>query len=278
MCFLIVKGEKMSKEKIEIKYVEIGKLKSNEKNPRKWSDKQLADLMESMKKFDVVDPAIVNMAKEREYVLIGGHMRVEVAKKLGIKEMPCVFVNIPDIGKERELVIRLNKNQGEFDLDLLSEFDESVLADIGFDSEELDSIFDIESEPEQFDVNKELEKLEISKVEIETGDIYILGNNRLLCGDSTKEEDVLKLMNKEKADMCFTDQPYLLNYLAGKRHGKPTDGFGAKKNRKYIGTDELPPNFIELWTANVAKVQNDNFSIIAFENWKNVRERSGKRN
>ena len=262
----------MTDEKLKIEYVPIEQLKSNQKNPRKWSDKQLSDLIESIKRFSIVDPAVINMAKGREFVLIGGHMRVAAAKKLGLTEMPCVFMNIPDIDKEQELVIRLNKNLGEFDSDMLSEYDETILADIGFESEELDDIYHFESEPEQFDVNKELEKLKISKIEIEPGDVYILGENRLFCGDSMKEADVMKLMNGEKADMCFTDEPYLLNYLTGKRHGNPTDGFGAKKNRKYIGTDELPPDFIELWTANVAKVQNDNFNIIAFENWKNVRE------
>lgn len=262
----------MSSEKFEIKYVPIEDLIPADYNPRKWSGKQFSDLKESIKRFGIVDPGTVNSAPNRKNIIIGSHMRVAVAKAMGIKEFPVVYVNIPDIEKEKELNLRLNKNTGEFDYDLLAEYDEECLADVGFESEEIDDIFHVESEPEQFDVNKELEKLKISKIEIETGDVYVLGENRLLCGDSMREEDVLKLMNGEKADMCFTDEPYLLNYLTGKRHGNPTDGFGAKKNRKYIGTDELPPDFIELWTANVAKVQNDNFNIIAFENWKNVRE------
>lgn len=65
--------------------------------------------------------------------------------------------------------------------------------------------------------------------------------------------------------------PYILDYLNAKRHGKPTDGFGSKKNRRYIGTDELPPNFTELWMGNVAKVAKDDFSIICYENWKNLK-------
>jgi len=259
-------------ERHEIEYVSVEDLIPADYNPRKWSDKKLADLVESIKEFGIVDPGIVNCAPNRKNIIVGSHMRVVAAKQLGIKEFPVVYVNIPDIKKEKELNLRLNKNTGEFDFGLLAEFDEGFLADVGFESEEIDSIFDIETEPEQFDVNKELKKLQIQKIEIEPGDVYVLGENRLLCGDSMKEADVLKLMNGEKADMCFTDEPYVLNYLQGKRHGKPTDGFGAKKNRKYIGTDELPPDFIELWTANVAKVQNDNFNIIAFENWKNVRE------
>ena len=82
----------------------------------------------------------------------------------------------------------------------------------------------------------------------------------------------MKLMNGEKADMCLTDPPYLLDYLHGKkRHGKATEGFGLKRDRKYLETDYLPPDFTEKWMANVAKVQKSDFSIIVFENPKNLR-------
>lgn len=259
-------------ERHKIEYVTVEELIPADYNPRKWSARQLADLKESIKRFGFIDPAVINGSPNRKNIIIGAHMRIVAAKELGIKTVPVVYVDIPDIDKEMELNVRLNKNTGEFNFDLLAEFDEKFLADVGFSSEEIDDVFQVETTPEQFDVNKELAKLQIQKIEIEPGDVYILGQNRLLCGDSMKEAEVLKLMNGEKADMCFTDEPYVLNYLAGKRHGKPTDGFGAKRNRKYIGTDELPADFIELWTANVAKVQNDNFNIIAFENWKNVRE------
>lgn len=262
----------MEKEELKVTYVEIGKLKSSEYNPRRWSEKQLVDLKNSIEEFSVVDPAIVNMAKGREYTLIGGHMRVVACKELGLKQMPCIFLDIPDIEKEKALNLRLNKNTGSFDMSLLAEFDENLLKNIGFDSEEIDEIFDIDPTPELFDLNKELAKLNIQKIEMQTGDVWQLGENRLMVGDSTIEADVLKLMNGEKADMCFTDEPYLLDYVNAKRHGKPTDGFGMKKNRRYIGTDVLPPNFIELWTNNISKVQAPDFNIIAFENWKNLRE------
>ncbi|KKP62390.1 MAG: methylase N-4/N-6 domain protein [Candidatus Woesebacteria bacterium GW2011_GWA1_34_41] len=78
-------------------------------------------------------------------------------------------------------------------------------------------------------------------------------------------------MNGEKADMCLTDEPYLLDYVGAKRHGKPVTGFGAKRNRRYLETDVLPDNFISLWMANIAKVAKPDFSIISYENWKNTR-------
>lgn len=260
-------------EKLQTVYVDIDKLTKADYNPRKWDEKALSDLKASIQRFGLVDPIILNGAENRMNVVIGGHMRLEAAKALKIKEVPAVYINLPDIEKEKELNLRLNKNQGEFDFALLANFAEEFLSDIGFNSEELDLIFDLEVDnPEIFDLNKELEKLDINKVEIQKGDIWQLGNNRLMCGDSTIEENTLKLMDGHKADMCFTDPPYILDYLKGKKkNGKPVEGFGAKRNRKYLETDILPDNFTELWMGNVAKIASDNFHIIVYENWKNLR-------
>jgi len=108
-------------------------------------------------------------------VIIEGHFRVESAKELGLVTVPVVYVQINDLTKEKELNLRLNKNTGEFDLDLLAEFfDESFLADVGFDSQDLDDIFPVEDNPEQFDLSKELEKLNIQEINVQKGDIYEL--------------------------------------------------------------------------------------------------------
>lgn len=259
------------KQNLQIQQVPITDLKPCEYNPRSWSKDQTENLKESIKRFGLVDPILVNSAPNRKGIVIGGNFRLNVIKQLGFTEVPVVFINLPDLEKEKELNLRLNKNTGAFDLKLLAEFDENLLKDIGFSSEEMDDIFNIETTPEEFNLKKELEKLNINKVEMETGQIWQLGDSRLMVGDSTKEEDFLKLMGNEKADMCFTDPPYILDYLRGKRKSNPTDGFGLKKNRRYIGTDSLPDNFTELWMANIAKIQKENFSIIVYENWKNIR-------
>jgi DNA modification methylase len=259
--------------KINIVEVPINELKASDYNPRKHSKEQADQLKESIKRFGLVDPAICNSAPNRMNIIIGGHFRAEMAKELGFQTMPVVYVNIPDIEKEKELNIRLNKNTGEFDLDLLAQFDESFLADVGFDSEEIDDIFPTEENTEQFDLEKELEKLNIQEITVQKGDVYDLDGSKLLCGDSTIEADMLKLMDGHKADMCFTDPPYILDYLKGKTKQKDgvTTGFGAKKNRRYLETDVLPDNFTELWMGNVSKVAKENFSIIVYENWKNIR-------
>jgi DNA modification methylase len=261
----------MNKENIKIEYVSIESLKVNDKNPRKWSEEQKAQLKESIKRFGNVDPIIVNAHDDRKNIIVGGHFRVEACKELGYKNMPVVFVNLtPE--KEIELNLRLNRNQGEFDLDMLAEFDSALLLDIGFTSEDIDDIFPTVKNEEQFDLQKELDKLDIT-VEAKKGEVYDLDGSRLMIGDSTIESDMLKLMGENKADIVLTDPPYILDYLKGKGRGKdgPTVGFGSKKNRRYLETDVLPDNFSDLWMANVAKVQKPDFSIIIFENPKNLR-------
>lgn len=260
---------------IAITYVLIKEIIKSAYNPRKWNEEQLKSLTESIEKFGVVDPLILNSAPGRENVLIGGHMRLAALEKLGYTEAPVVYVNIPDVEREKELNIRLNKNTGEFDFNLLAEFDEKLLSSIGFGSEELDEIFSLgEDNPEMWSLEEELKKLDIKKIDTKKGDVYEFSDgSRLMNGDSCIEADVLKLMDGVKADLCLTDPPYILDYLKGKTKNKDgvTRGFGAKKNRVYLGTETLPDNFTDLWMANIAKVQKPDFSIIIFEHPKNLR-------
>lgn len=265
--------EKDPNKKLNIVYVPTNSLKPAEYNPRKWDEAAIKNLTDSIKRFGMVDPFLANNAPGRENILIGGHFRWKIAKDLQIETVPVVYISIADIEKEKELNIRLNKNLGDWDWNMLVNFDESFLSGIGFSSEEMDEIFGIDENVEIFDLEKELQKLDIKNIQIKKGDIYQLGKNKMMCGDSTIEQDVLKLMDGEKASMCFTDPPYLLDYLKGKTKQKDgvTTGFGAKKNRRYLETDVLPDNFTELWMANIAKIQQPNFSIIIFENPKNLR-------
>ena len=207
------------KNDMVVQYVTASSLKPALYNPRKHNEEQKAQLIKSIERFGLVDPIVVNGAKERKNIIIGGNFRFEVAKELGFVEIPVVYVSISDEQKEKELNLRLNKNTGEFDLDLLAGYDESFLEDIGFDSGDLDSIFD-EDNPEEFDLKKELEKLGIKDVKTKKQQVYQLGPHKLMCGDSTVEADVLKLMDGTKVDMVFTDPPYILDYLNGKKkHG-----------------------------------------------------------
>lgn len=262
----------MKTNEITVSYVPTSSLRHAEYNPRVIDDETKGAVRTSIEKHGIVDPLVVNKTPGREGVIIGGNLRYEVMKDLGYEEVPVVFLDIPDLEKEKDLCLRLNKAVGEWDLDLLAEFDESFLADVGFDSEEIDDIFPTEDNPEAFDLKKELEKLDITSIDVKKGDIYEIDGSRLMCGDSTIEENILTLMGGEQADMCFTDPPYILDYLHGKKkNGEAVTGFGAKRDRRYLETDELPDDFTELWMGNIAKVAKPNFHIIVYENWKNIR-------
>lgn len=263
----------MKQSNIEVVTISVTDLKPAAYNPRVWNDEQADALKESIRRFGLVDPLIANCASERMNVLIGGHFRLHVAKELGFTEVPVVYVSIPELDREKELNLRLNKNTGSFDWNLLGEFDKAFLTDVGFSSEEIDNIFAVDPTPETFDIQKQLKDLDIHGVTAKHGDIYEIDGSYLMVGDSTVEADMLKLMEGVQADMVMTDPPYILDYLKGKTKQKDgvTRGFGAKKNRVYIGTETLPENFSDLWMANVAKVQKPDFSIIIFENPKNLR-------
>lgn len=229
----------METPKLNITQVPVTDLRpSGYTNPRRWSEEAIAQLTESLQRFGFAEPILANSAPGRENVIIGGYFRLKVAKDLGYTTVPVIYLNIPDIEKEKELNIRLNKNLGDWDFKLLAEFDTSLLEDVGFNSIEMDEILGIDDTPEIFDLAKELEKLNIKEIEIQKGDIWQLGEHRLCCGDSTLEPDILKLMNGEKADMCLTDPPYKISYLlGGKRHGKPVTRSSVLRLLKLRRTD-----------------------------------------
>ena len=260
------------KDRLVVEYVTTDSLRSPKYNPRTWSKEATEHLTESIQKYGMLDPLLVNSAPGREGIVIGGNFRLSVAKTLKIETVPIVRVSVPDLAREKELCLRLNLNTGDWNWEMVAEFGDELLRQIGFSSEEMDQAFGVDETPEVFDLEKELKKLHIDSIEMQTGQVWQLGDHRMMIGDSMIEADVLKLMNGEKADMCLTDPPYILDYLKGKKkNGKPTEGFGLKRDRRYLGTDVLPPNFSDLWMANIAKIQKPDFSIIIFENPKNLR-------
>lgn len=120
---------------MEITEILISELIPADYNPRKLSAKQSGDIEKSLLKFGFVDPVIVNQNIGRKNVIIGGHQRCKVWEKMGNSTVPAVFVDLNE-KEERELNVRLNKNSGEFDFELLDEFfEQNELVDWGFDVE-----------------------------------------------------------------------------------------------------------------------------------------------
>ena len=131
--------------------VAIGRLIKADYNPRLLKEEQYQELKKSIEKFGLVQPLIVNKHPKREMVIVGGHQRYEICLELGFKEVPVVYVHLTP-KKEKELNIRLNKNTGEFDFDLLANyFDVSELTDWGFQAWEFGMQNDLFDLPEEFD-------------------------------------------------------------------------------------------------------------------------------
>ena len=201
---------------MNIQKIRIENLKPADYNPRKNlkpEDEEYQKIKRSITEFGCVEPIIINS----DMTVIGGHQRLKVLKELGYEEVECVILDL-DKNKEKALNIALNKIVGEWDNakleELLAELNETDIdMDItGFSFDEIDDMLKdiIGSKEDDFDAEQALNEIEepITK----SGDIWILGNHRLMCGDSTKQEDVLKLMNKQEADMILTDPPYNVDY------------------------------------------------------------------
>ena len=199
-----------------------------EYNPRKINKIQEIDLRESLIRFGLVDPIIINVNKERKNIVIGGHQRIKIWAELGNNDIECNELNLT-LDKERELNIRLNKSGGSFDDDLIKEFFEyEELTEWGFTPDEL---FEPDEKTDGLINDDEIPEVKESKVK--RGDIWQLGEHRIMCGDSTSSDDVEKLMNGEKADMVFTDPPYGVDYEGG--HNK--EKRNGIKNDKLEGED-----------------------------------------
>ena len=186
-------------------------------NPRKDlkpGDPEYEKLKRSIEQFGYVEPVIWN---EKTGRVVGGHQRLKVLTDMGITEVDVVVVDM-DTEKEKALNIALNKISGEWDTEKLAlviadlqgtDFDVSLT---GFDPEELEDLFrdDVKGgvKEDDFDVEAELKKPTFSKA----GDLWMLGEHRLFCGDSTKPETFDLLMNGKKANLVVTDPPYNVDY------------------------------------------------------------------
>ncbi|MFZ8934775.1 MAG: ParB N-terminal domain-containing protein, partial [Bacteriovoracaceae bacterium] len=202
-------------------------------NPRKISDKDFKQLKKSLETFQCVEPIVVNQFEGRENVIVGGHQRLKAMIDLGWSEVPTVEVYL-DLDEEKELNVRLNKNTGEFDFELLTDlFDTDKLEEIGFDLDELPDITEDLAEP-LTDPDEAPEPPKEPKTKL--GDIYELGNHRLMCGDSTSIDAVEKLMDGEKADLLHTDPPYNVDYDNSTRPKAGKD-LGKIKNDKMSNED-----------------------------------------
>lgn len=218
--------------------MKIGDIIPYEKNPRK-NDEAVKYVAESIKQFGFKVPIVI----DKNNVIVAGHTRYKASKKLGLKEVPCIVAD--DLTEEQIKAYRLADNKvaelAEWDFDLLGE--------------ELDGILDIDMCDFGFDFNLEEEEKEVVEDDFEVelpeeprtklGDIYQLGNHRLMCGDCTNVTNVEKLLNGEKADLVFTDPPYNIQTKGG---CKGEVGQALRKQEKDIEfiADFEPEEFLDV--------------------------------
>lgn len=201
---------------MEWRTIPVGDLRPAAYNPRKKlkpGDKEYEKIKKSIQEFGYVEPIIVNF----DMTVIGGHQRLTVLKDLGYTEVQCVVVHIEDEAKVKALNIALNKITGAWNEQLLADLivdlqSQDFNTDLtGFEPAEIDQLFskvhNKEIKEDDFDVDEELKKPTMSK----TGDLWLLGRHRLVCGDSLLPETFTTLMDGKRANLVVTDPPYNVN-------------------------------------------------------------------
>ena len=210
--------------------IELKKIKQYENNPRK-NDEAVGPVAESIKEFGFKCPIIL----DKNNVIVAGHTRYKAAKRLKLKEVPCIVAD--DLTEEQIKAFRLADNKvgeiAEWDFDLLNMELESISFDMSsFGFNILNEEEEKEIEEDEYDLEEKLKNIEEPKSKY--GDIYQLGKHRLMCGDSTKIEDVEKLMNGNKVDLLITDPPYNVNYEGGNGLKIKNDNMDNDNFRKFL--------------------------------------------
>jgi site-specific DNA-methyltransferase (adenine-specific) len=198
-----------------MKLVKISEVKPNPKNPRIIKDGKFQKLVKSIQEFpDMLNkrPLIVFTDVDNKYVVLGGNMRLKACKEIGLKEIPIIIADEWTEEQKNEFLIKDNVGFGEWDWDsLANEWDVEKLDDWGLDLPvDLSVQEELEAEEDDFDVPEGG-----IETDIVLGDLFEIGEHRLLCGDSTQTDTFEKLMQGELADMVVTDPPYNVAYEGG---------------------------------------------------------------
>lgn len=214
--------------------IKISQVKSNPNNPRVIQDDNFKKLVNSIKEFPKmlkIRPIVVN----DDMIVLGGNMRLKACKEAGLKEVPIIKASDLTEDEQRQFIIKDNVSGGEWDWAMLtSDWDTEKLEEWGLELPDGLSVEELEAEEDDYEMPEEVH------TDIVLGDLFEIGEHRLLCGDSTNTDDVAKLMNGQFAEMCHTDPPYNIDYE------------GGSKKREKIANDKLDdfPQFLyDVYTA-----------------------------
>lgn len=227
---------------LKIEYLKINDLKPYERNTRKHEEHDVDQIAKSIEKYGFSDPIGV---WGKQNIIVEGHGRLMAAKQLGMESVPVIHLDHLSDAERREYAIMHNRTAelSSWDFELLSqELDDLDLGEFDFDGLDINT--------NDFDVN-ELEEVDTPEPPEEPtskrGQIYQLGNHRLMCGDSTSSEDVSRLMDGAEADIIITDPPYNVNYEGG------TD------EKLKIENDNMDAESFQEFLFKAFKNANDNF-------------------
>jgi DNA modification methylase len=206
--------------------LKVSEVKTNPNNPRVIKDEKFKSLVKSIQDFPEmaeIRPIVVNA----DMIILGGNMRFKAMKEAGWKEVPVIIADHLTPEQEREFIIKDNTSGGDWDWEMLAmEWDADKLEEWGLDLPELIDPTELEAEEDDFEVPEGG-----IETDIVLGDLFEIGEHRLLCGDSTCSDAVAKLMNGEKADMVFTDPPYGISHSGKGIKGSATENdFGEILN------------------------------------------------
>jgi DNA modification methylase len=220
--------------------IKLATIKKNPNNPRVLRDEKFAKLVNSIKEFPKMmelRPMVVN----DDDIVLGGNMRLKALAELGYKDIPDTWVKKASELTEEEqhrFIIADNVGFGDWDWEMLAvDWDVDKLTDWGLEMPELEVAQELTAEEDEYELPDQIE------TDIVLGDLFEIGEHRLLCGDSTDSDAVTRLMNGEKADMVFTDPPYNVNY-------------GATNSQNTGG-----------WSNRDRGIENDNMSGVEFSDF-----------
>lgn len=238
-------------------------------NPRKnltHKDPEYQKLKRSMETFGYVEPIVFN---ERTGRVIGGHQRLKVLQEMGAAEVTVSVVDLPE-AEEKALNIALNKISGEWDMpmlkDLLEELDTGAfdVSLTGFDTAEIEQLMT------QFHLGGKVEEKEVPPVPevpiTQKGDLWILGQHRVLCGDSKNEIKVKQLFDGEAPDMVITDPPYCSGGFqeAGKKAGSV-----GTRGTEMVANDTLSTRGYQSLMKQVFETLSDQVGVVyIFTDWR----------
>ena len=222
---------KTVEQKLAVVHVPIDDLRPDTANPRRISDAELDSLTRSIRQFGFVDPVI---ARLEDKSVIGGHQRLLAARRLGLASVPVILLDLSG-DQARLLNLALNRISGSWDEELLArllaELDAAPEVDLslsGFDDDEIAKLLklldarDKRERIEHFDPDAALNAAQANPL-AQPGDLWSLGDHRLLCGDSTDVRAVGRLFGSEKAMLMATDPPYLVDYSGRKPPGQQVE-------------------------------------------------------